>query len=555
MEWNDIHKKVFSEYARYIVHMRKQFQADRFGLVFGAGVSKPLGGPTWKKLNTLVAKDPSVQGEKCCSQRESEPVVYQRLYEHYKLKHLPTGVLTPREAIKQKLTILRNFKIILCTHLYSNSKVPSREDKIKDNHTYLANYLKILRNSYLTVNYNFDDYIERLLAQENPKEEKSKTRGFETVTDINIPFRQNRRVIYHPNGFLPMRERGMESGTKLVFSEKEFADQLIGVTTGHYSSLIHHYCNNTCLFVGISLNDPTLKHIMRLVVRINPGRCHYFVQHYDEKKGDFDQELKDAIFAANFETYNLITLFLCDKEIAALGDIIESGYKEEHQDSDISRLSHRTHKPLTYCYYVIGAIGVGKSTTIAHFRDLVTFDEWFELRELDLGKEPESLSPERIPAIDKWIASQFTLKNHEISQETSGIILVDRCPLDPISFTPCGKWKEKAKFLLDEILEESKEIVSGHIILLLDDPAVLELRLITSPKEYTEVRLRTLQEDIEKIYPMKGVSKLDAKYMTSHEVIKKVAKIIYTEDYVEIDIKKELENIKEGVAECLRKKD
>jgi len=553
MEWNDIHKKVFSEYARYIVHMRKQFQADRFGLVFGAGVSKPLGGPTWKELNTLVAKDPSVQGEKCCSERESEPIVTQRLYEHYKLKHLPTGVSTPRETIKQELTILRNFKIILHKHLYSNSKFPSREDKIKDNHPYLANYLKILRNSYLTVNYNFDDYIESLLSQERTKEEKSKTRGYETVTDINIPFRQNRRVIYHPNGFLPHAK--MESGTKLVFSENEFADQLIGVTTGHYSSLIHHYCNNSCLFIGISLNDPTLKHILKLVVRINPGRCHYFVQHYDEKEGDFDQELKNAIFAANFETYNLITLFLCDKEIAAFADLIESGYKEEHQDSDISRLANITHKPLIYCYYVVGAIGVGKSTTIAYFRDLVTFDEWFEPRELDLGKQPESLPPSRIPEIDKWIARQFTLKNHEISQVTSGIILVDRCPLDPISFTPYEKWQEKAKFLLDKILEESKEVVSGHIILLLDDPAVLELRLITSPKEYTENRLKKLQEDIEKIYHMKGVSKLDAKYMTSHEIIKKVAKIIYTEDYIEIDIKKELEKIQEGDAKCLKKKD
>jgi len=553
MEWNDIHKKVFSEYARYIVHMRNEFQADRFGLVFGAGVSKPLGGPTWKELNTLVAKDTSVQGEKFCSQQESEPVVTQRLYEHYKLKHLPTCVLTSHGEIKQELTILRDFNRIVYKHLYSNSKVPLREDKIKDNHTYLANYLKILLNYKLTVNYNFDDYIQRLISQERPEEEKSKTRGFETVTDISIPFRRNTRVIYHPNGILPTER--METGTKLVFSENEFANQLIGVTTGHYSSLIHHYLTNTCLFVGISLNDPTLKHIMKLVVRINPGRCHYYVQYYDKKEGDFDLEQKNAIFAANFETYNLITLFLCDEEIAALGDLIGSGYKEEHQDSDISRLANMTHKPLKYCYYFVGAIGVGKSTTIARFRDLVTFDEWFELRESDLGKEPESLSLPRISTIDRWIARQFTLKNHEIYQVTSGIMLADRCPLDPISFTPYEKWQEKAKFLLKTILRENKEIVRGHIILLLDDPAVLELRLITSAKEYTENRLRRLQEDIERIYCMEGVSKVDAKYMTSHEMIKKVAKIIYAEDYIDIDVQKELEKIEKGEAECLKKKD
>ena len=172
-----------------------------------------------------------------------------------------------------------------------------------------------------------------------------------------------------------------------------------------------------------------------------------------------------------------------------------------------------------------------------------------------MGKEPEKLDSGTIKRIDGWIVRQFALKNRSISKEASGIILVDRCPLDPVSFTPVDERRDKASYLLTEILKLSNEIVPGHIILLLDDPSVLELRLISGPKEYTSDRLDELQEDIKTIYNMPGVSKIDAKYMNTNEIIKKVAKIIHTETYLEIDVKKELEKIQKGEAECLQKKD
>ena len=277
-DWKDSHKKVLSEYPRKIAHMRKQFQAGRFGLVLGSGVSRPLGVPDWKELNRLVAEDPEVQASECITEDASETIITQRIYEHYRAKkYVINSSSSPQDEIKQELTISRDFGQKLHEHLYSKHDLTENK-RIKEIHTYLGCYLNILRNSNLTVNYNFDNYIERLLLEERTQEEKESSRGYETAVNINLPFRRDHRVVYHPNGFLPYEK--MESRTNLVFSEKEFANQIIGVMTGHYSSLIHHFCNNTCLFIGISLNDPTLKHILKLVVRINPGRCHYFVHYY-----------------------------------------------------------------------------------------------------------------------------------------------------------------------------------------------------------------------------------------------------------------------------------
>lgn len=537
-------KEVFTNHPKAIVHMRKQFQNGQFGLVLGSGVSKRLGVPGWKALNRCVAKDPDVCAPQLIDSAASETVITQRLYEHYKSKKYAESLGTDIHDVKFNLRVYKGFNQILMKHLYANP--PDNRKRIKDVHPYLGHYVSILKNTNLTINYNFDSYIERMLLEERTEEEKKRSRGYDSVTDPRIPFRKDRQVIYHPNGFLPREP--MESTRKLVFSESEFADQLIGVMTGHYSPVIHHFCNNTCLLIGLSLDDPTLKHVLRLAVRMNPGRCHYYV-HYRREDEEIDPELKKAIFAANFETYNLFTMFLGDEELAALGTLIESGYfLTEKKDSDVALLATQSGGiPLTYCYYVVGAIGVGKSTTIAHFRDLTTYDEWFEPRELDLGKEPEGLDHKRIQVIDKWISRQFTLKNHKLSEEASGIVLIDRCPLDPITFTPHDEWAKKADYLLREVTcDGATKIVPGHIILLLDDPAILELRLLPGAKEYSADRLDQLQKDILKIYTDKNISRLDAKYMTTHEIIKSVAKIIHTEDYRVIDVQKKIEEIKNG---------
>ncbi len=382
-----------------------------------------------------------------------------------------------------------------------------------------------------------------MLREERTEDEKKSTLGYQTITDIRLPPRKNIRVIYHPNGCIPYEP--METGGSLVFSENEYADQLIGAMSGQYSPLIQHFLQNTCLFLGLSLEDATLKHLLRQVARLNPGHCHYYVQHYKEGK-EWSQHKKDAFFASNFETYNLVTLFLCDNEIASLGKLIERGFGDENKDSEISYLAHKARISLVYCYYIVGAIGVGKSTSISHFRDLATYDEWFEQRTLELGREPEKLKEDIIKELDEWIAGQFSLKNWNMLQEGSGIILADRCPLDPISFTPYDGWSAKAKFLLQNVNVDNVGIMSGQIILLLDEPAVLAIRLEATDKEYSEERLCKLQNDLKKIYNIDGVTTIDAQYMSLDEIVKDIARIIHTEDYRPIDVQNRLVEIKKG---------
>ncbi|TWC77088.1 hypothetical protein FB593_11924 [Rhizobium sp. SJZ105] len=51
---------------------------------------------------------------------------------------------------------------------------------------------------------------------------------------------------------------------------------------------------------------------------MNPGNFHYYIQ-WREAGAARNRESERAISEANFEVYNLITLFLDDPEISALG--------------------------------------------------------------------------------------------------------------------------------------------------------------------------------------------------------------------------------------------
>ncbi len=100
--------------------------------------------------------------------------------------------------------------------------------------------------------------------------------------------------------------------------------------------------------------------------------------------------------------------------------------------------------PVRFRFYITGPLGVGKSTTINHFRNLFVLDEWLEQRPLLLAKDWEKLTAPEKQEADQWILQQFYRKNSILRNEKEGIFVMDRGPLDPLSFTPEAEWRDKA---------------------------------------------------------------------------------------------------------------
>lgn len=91
-DFTTIEKKLYASHAKPIVHMRSQMIQNRFGLVFGSGLSKAFGLPMWSDLIRAIASDPDVNGltllEKF-SATKSFPYQTELLLQHFKGQRPP----------------------------------------------------------------------------------------------------------------------------------------------------------------------------------------------------------------------------------------------------------------------------------------------------------------------------------------------------------------------------------------------------------------------------------------------------------------------------------
>jgi hypothetical protein len=532
-------KKLMNAYTRAIVHMREQKAQSRFGLIFGAGISMDFGFPSWWQLIERIANDKRVLGNDILKNAKSNSSVSQLLFQNFKLKTIEILPKNFDEYDKLNSYIQSEWHKVVHDALYID--VPNEIEDLKKKDPYLNEFLSIIKETRLTVNYNFDDTLQTLLSESRTKTEKESSRGFRTVWNADIQLFPQNGVIYHPNGFLPNSFREKPSDN-LIFLEDSFGDQLIDSNFGHYAALSYHLSQNTCLFIGLSLEDSTLKHLLRKNVNLHPGHIHYFV-YYIENHDDIPAEHRKAIIDANFEVYNLVTLFLTKKEIAILGQLLSSN------DEEIELLADEVGKNTTYRFFLTGSVCVGKSTSISNFRSIRTHDEWLDQRVTGMEKDPTLVDKNiTIQQIDDWVAKQWRSKNFVLYKgKKPGIDIIDRCPLDAFAFTPEGEWKEKAILTRKTITPENSSVplCKGKIILLIGNPETMAVRALKLQKDVTPDKLKYRQNLLRVIYDKNepGIVELDTREKSIQKVTKEISKIIHIDNYSECDLQQRLEQI------------
>lgn len=547
LEFNENHKSILKCYNRPIVHMRKQVGQNRFGLVFGAGLSQGCKIPTWGKLIEALAKDPEVNGEgvlQVVPPRAGLPYKTEMLFEHFRQQRYDDTAADKHNTRSLDYRIGADWRELIRKHLYTN--VNGNMSDYLDAHKYLKQYLPIIRRTHMTVTYNFDDFLEQALLRERGDGTES-SRGFESVTNPWTQFRRTAAVIYHPNGVVPQNPFETPSD-HFVFSEASYVKQLMGIFAGDQAGLVNHLSKHTCLLIGLSLEDDTLRNALMQAAHSCPGNFHYYV-HYLKPDEILEKKTQLAITLANFKVYNLVTLFLHDEGICALGELIDI---DRCPTSEFCDFAEQHEIPVRFRFYVTGALGVGKSTTINHFRNLVALDEWLDQRLPILGKDWEILKEDEKKTADEWIISQFKRKNDILRNEREGIFILDRGPLDPLSFTPDAEWNSKANRLLSAICPGKAKwsVEDGRVILLQGEGSELALRMIlTQRKDYTDEKLQKMEQRLGKGYGIEGVTRFDTRGLPPSDVARRVAEIIHLEPYSPTcNIHKRLMNIrKDGI--------
>lgn len=533
--------KVIGLAPKAVVHLRAQHRAQRLGLLFGAGISIDLGYPRWEALVRKIAERPEVGAAEIWDRLKEKgaggrPItrslasVTQLLFSEFRRLRIAELDLGASLTFVQERSIKTDWLRLLHEELYQGLDAGARKEKFL-NHPYLNAFTNIIKRSPLTVTYNFDDTLEQMLALARSDGESETTRGYEMIDRPNSQFRRPDSVVYHPNGCLPaVFENG--ASADVVFADDSFQDQLISAANGKYIHLSGHLFRNTCLLIGLSLEDSTLQSLLRQNAVQNPGNIHYIVQ-YTSSGSVRDSEAEAVIFKANFESFGLYTLFLSNEEIKTLATLIE-------MEPATFASRHAKLKP-KFVYYMIGSVGAGKSTAAGNLRSLITYDEWIDERKPDLAKPEGEISTEKIDGLNNWIAEQFHKKNFALQDCKEGIHVVDRAPLDPLTFGPKEDRGKKAKSLLEKITDEGAwNVAPGHIIELSASLEEIRIRNSLKHKYWPDDEYEKLLRDIDEIYGLLPKSVVCTTGRSAAEVAKHIARIIFLDDYRPVEIQEQL---------------
>ncbi len=246
--------------SKAVVHLRGQRKRKRFGLMFGAGLSMGLDFPSWDDLVRNLAEASGVSAkalfdkflppppEKAPVERSLASITHmlfgdfrQRMIED---KRKEGSFSEPTTFLDEQFVRSEWLKLIHKV-LYDGHR-PEECQATLQGHSYLGPYTQIIRDTPMTVNYNFDDSLEKLLYYSRTTEEKKKSRGFETTFRPTAQFQRETGVIYHPNGYLPSEfDDGSSPG--VVFADDSFQDQLIDAAAEVATSVISSFMQrNTC---------------------------------------------------------------------------------------------------------------------------------------------------------------------------------------------------------------------------------------------------------------------------------------------------------------------
>ncbi|MDH1101323.1 SIR2 family protein [Pseudomonas mosselii] len=523
---------------KYVCQLRSQLARNKASLVLGAGVSRDLNLPMWEVLVDRIKTSMACQAPEVHAVKEAAGkaalVLFEIFTSHKKNELAKEGCYTNGVLIEKK--ILSDWRGLIHKALYQDINPNERRAQI-DAHPYFKEIIEFAKHSELTVTYNFDDFLEFGLscADLNPTKHE---RPYQTVWSHHTQFTKDKCVIYHPNGFLPFDQNKFQS-ENLIFSDGAFADQLLDGIGGGLSTLLHVLTKKTSVLVGHSLTDSTLLHLLRKAASISPGNYNYFIRFTSEA---IDPQNRNAIFEANFNNYNLITLFFNSKDIEEFLRAITMPEVDFLQESDFLGL------PTKYVYYMVGSIGIGKSTVISQFGSLVTLDEWFDERPPEMARSPDELSTSKTITIDDWTNEQFGKKNNYLDRKKVGVFLVDRSPLDPLTFVVGVPESDRAKSMLNNGIRpglSKKVIIPGEIIHMTGDAHEIWSRLITKRKEtsWPPEKINELQQRSLDLYDSLQPKKIHATQRKEADIVRDVAKVIFSCSYSPSDLDRRMSDI------------
>lgn len=248
------------ERERYLKQAKTAFRNQDMVLFLGAGVSIDGGIPLWETLiKTLhVYMLNSLTKDKALSFEQQEMI--RELASDNEME-------SPLLQMRYIKAAFSNEEYHRLVHSALYGQRVNQETELLDAIAKISTPQRAYCGIKSIITYNFDDLLERKLAQKDIQ--------YNVVSDEGERQLVNKLNVYHVHGYLPSDFSEVSDQPNLIFSEEDYHKVYRDAYSWSNLVQLNALRENTCLFIGCSLNDPNLRRLLDVAARNGENPRHY----------------------------------------------------------------------------------------------------------------------------------------------------------------------------------------------------------------------------------------------------------------------------------------
>ncbi len=267
------HSKVINQDSgSALSYLNSKYNNGELTLFCGSGISAGSGLPTWDELiqSLLIVYGNMRWGAPSNTSYVSDvlkliPTVFQTSY-----LVLGQFLQTQIAGGQEERIFTEKFYRLLKSELYSNKEIKYNTTLEAVATLCKGDGLNRKLNSVVTLNY--DDLLEQKLKEQNME-------NFVPIANEGWRISPGDLPIFHVHGYLP-RDSDTITDCNIVFGEGTYHAMNNDPYCWQNRVQMDYLCRNTCLFMGLSMNDPNLRRLLSITKQKcrDNSICHYIIK-------------------------------------------------------------------------------------------------------------------------------------------------------------------------------------------------------------------------------------------------------------------------------------
>ncbi|MEO4177586.1 SIR2 family protein [Acinetobacter pittii] len=306
-DWKSNRRNLINNLSKLYINSKKTT------LLIGAGVSCSANLPSWDELISGLFITYLIDSNSSNDSIKNMPVSdfinsIKEINKNFSEKYLKSALLSARYLRKglanDDIENSNKFIELLRKNLYKSES--NRDSELIN---VIGNLCKPSRTGAKInsiINYNFDDILEQHFQSQNLK--------YKSIYHHNPTYTNEELPIFHVHGFIPEVSKNYKDLEliEMVFSEEGY--HRMYSNPYHWSNLVQltNFRDNTCIMIGLSMDDPNLRRLLDISQNGNSIANHYAflkrisLNEITDKKDNESKNVEESFLESHHKLQELI---------------------------------------------------------------------------------------------------------------------------------------------------------------------------------------------------------------------------------------------------------